>query len=387
MRMLQDRRDFVKMLCAGGVAMAAEGGEAGAEPKAEGTQDVWRQLAPIRAKYDLPALAGAAYYRGQTVATGVTGVRKYGDPTPVTIDDPFHLGSCTKSMTATLVAMLVQEQKLDWKAPLTTYFPEMKTTMAPALRKVTLAHLACHRSGMSGESWPKDLGFQALHDLPGSFREQRQIYAQHILKETPIAELGAKYIYSNRNYALLGIVAERVANEAWEALMTRRLFKPLGMQTAGFQAMGTPDKIDAPWQHRMDAGKRTPIAPGKYSDNPEVIGPAGTVHCSIKDWLKYASAHARGETGGSSLLSAESFKYLHTPQFGGDYAFGWILTQRDWGRGTVLTHGGSNNMNFATVWIAPRRDFAVVGATNQAGGGADTACDEAAAMMIGMFIK
>jgi len=368
--------------------MAAAGTEAAdAGQKAEGPQDVWRVLAPIRAKYDLPALAGAAYCRGRTVASGVTGVRKYGDPTPAGSDDQFHIGSDTKSMTATLVAMLAEEHKLDWKAPLTTYFPEMRSTMAPGLRKVTLAHLACQHSGITGESWPKDLGFQALHDLPGSYRAQRQVYAQHILQEEPIAPPGAKFIYSNRNFALLGIVAERIANEAWEELITRRLFKPLGMKSAGFQAMGTPDRIDQPWQHKMDGAKRIPIGPGKYSDNPEVIGPAGTVHCSITDWLKYAAAHARGETGGSALLPAETFQFLHTPQFGGEYAFGWFVTQRPWGGGTVLTHNGSNNQNYSVAWVAPRRDFAVVAATNQAGGGTEAACDQVAATLIGSFLK
>ncbi len=367
----------------GGVAIAA-GRNAEAE---EEVQDVRRLLAPIRAKFDLPALAAAVYHRGRTVASGVTGVRKYGDPTPALIDDQFHLGSDTKSMTATLAAMLVEEHKLDWKAPLTTYFPEMHSTMAAGLRKVTLAHLACQHSGITAESCPKDLGFKELHDLTGSFRAQRQVYAEHILKEEPVAELGTKYLYSNRNFALLGIVAERVANEEWEALITRKLFKPLGMKSAGFQAMGAPGTINQPWQHRMEGAKRVPIGPGKYSDNPEVIGPAGTVHCSVTDWLKYAAAHARGENGGSSLLTGETYRYLHKPQFGGEYAFGWIMAQRPWGGGTVLTHSGSNSMNYAVVWLAPLRDFAVVVATNQAGGGADVACDEVAAAMIGTFLK
>ena len=366
--------------------MAAACTEAGAALGAAGGQDVSGLLEPIRKKHDLPALAGAAYYKGGTVATGAVGVRKYGDPTPATIDDQFHLGSDTKSMTATLAAMLVEEHKLDWRAPLTTYFPEMRNSMAPALRNVTLAQLACHRSGITGESWPKDMGANQLHLLPGSFRDQRQVYAQHILQEEPIAEPGAKYIYSNRNFALLGIVAERVENEEWETLITRRLFKPLGMKSAGFRAMGTPGKIDQPWQHKIEAGKHVPIEPGRYRDNPEVIGPAGTVHCSVTDWLKYAAAHAHGEEGGSSLLKAETFKYLHTPQFGGEYAFGWIVTARPWGGGTVLTHAGSNTINYAVVWLAPRRDFAVVAATNQAGGGADVACDEVAAAMIGKFL-
>src|SRR5262245_25961425 len=67
-------------------------------------------LEAARAKYDLPAMA-AAVVVGERIATGAVGVRKYGDPTPVTRDDQFHLGSCTKSMTATLCGMLVEEGK------------------------------------------------------------------------------------------------------------------------------------------------------------------------------------------------------------------------------------------------------------------------------------
>jgi CubicO group peptidase (beta-lactamase class C family) len=68
--------------------------------------------------------------------------------------------------------------------------------------------------------------------------------------------------------------------------------------------------------------------------------------------------------------------------FGGQYALGWGTTRRDWGGGTVLTHTGSNTMNTAVVWMAPRRDFAVLVATNQAGDGADEAVDAAASALI-----
>jgi hypothetical protein len=156
---------------------------------------------------------------------------------------------------------------------------------------------------------------------------------------------------------------------------------------AGGVAMAAAGKIDQPWQHRLLGDKHIPVGPGKYSDNPEVIGPAGTVHCSITDWLKYAAAHVQGGAGGHRLLKAETYKVLHTPQFGGEYAFGWITTERPWGGGTVLMHNGSNTQNYAVVWLAPLRDFAVVAATNQGGGGADVACDEVAASMIGTFLK
>jgi hypothetical protein len=46
---------------------------------------------------------------------------------------------------------------------------------------------------------------------------------------------------------------------------------------------------------------------------------------------------------------------------------GWIVTERGWGGGRVLTHAGSNTMNHAVVWMAPRRNFAVLSATSLGG--------------------
>src|SRR2546421_8863271 len=48
-------------------------------------------------------------FRSRIIAQGAAGVRKRGTGQRITFDDRFHLGSCTKAMTATLVAMLVEE--------------------------------------------------------------------------------------------------------------------------------------------------------------------------------------------------------------------------------------------------------------------------------------
>jgi hypothetical protein len=48
----------------------------------------------------------------------------------------------------------------------------------------------------------------------------------------------------------------------------------------------------------------------------------------------------------------------------------------------VLTHAGSNNQNYAVVWMAPMHDFAVLAATNQGGERASEACDKVVSMLI-----
>jgi CubicO group peptidase (beta-lactamase class C family) len=152
------------------------------------------------------------------------------------------------------------------------------------------------------------------------------------------------------------------------------------MQSCGFGAMGSSGKIDQPWQHTLILFMHRKIEPGPQVDNPPVIGPAGTVHCSVVDWGKFVTAHLRGEKGEPGILKPETFKRLHTPASGGDYAFGWLVVDRPWAGGRALNHAGSNTMNYAVVWMAPAKDFAVLVMTNQ--GDTFNACDAAASALI-----
>lgn len=351
-------------------------------------RDLKPLLEPIRQKHDLPALAGAIVTSKGLQAVGVVGVRKYGTETPAEINDQFHLGSDTKAMTATLLATLVEEGKLSWNRTLEQIFPELAKDMNPAYRNVTVEQMLAHRAGFSNESWPQGKTFNDMYELPGPPREQRWAYVKMILREPPVNEPGKVFLYSNRSYAVAGVIAEKIANTPWEELMQKRIFAPLKMTTCGFGAMGTPGKIDEPWQHRVAGTRHQPIEPGPRSDNPPVIGPAGTVHCSVGDWAKFIQAHLRGERGEPGLLKPETIKHLHTSPYG-DYGFGWLLVQRPWADGLALNHAGSNTMNFAIVWIAPRKDFAVLVMTNQADQGDATfkACDEVAAALIQDFSK
>src|SRR4029079_6339969 len=96
---------------------------------------------------NLPAVAAAAMKDGKLLALGAEGVRKVGDPTPVNSTDKFHIGSCTKAMTATLAAMFVERGKLRWTDTLAEIFPERATKMHPDYRLVTMEMLLAHRAG------------------------------------------------------------------------------------------------------------------------------------------------------------------------------------------------------------------------------------------------
>jgi CubicO group peptidase (beta-lactamase class C family) len=353
-------------------------------------RDVSALLRPIREKHDVPGMVCAIVHGEHTAALGADGVRKRGTDVKVTVDDEFHLGSCTKSMTATLCAMLVEEKKLAWSTTIGEIFTDLAGSMHPDWRNVTLEQLLTHRAGV-----PSDLGTDGLWDKlwhhGGLPTAQRETLVEGVLKHPPVSPPGTKFLYSNAGFAIAGAMAERVARVPWEDLIRVRLFEPLHMASAGFGAPGTFGALDQPLGHGHD-GK--PMELGVSSDNPQAIAPAGTVHATIGDWAKYVALHLAGDRAAfdphekqrAHLLTPQSFARLHTPPSGAEptYAMGWSIAERDWAgaKKRVLTHNGSNNLWFCVTWIAPEKDFAVLVCCNQGGPKADKACDEASWALI-----
>jgi len=346
---------------------------------------VSQMLENIRVKHNFPALAAAVIVDGKIVVTNAVGFRKNGGTEKVTVDDKFHLGSVTKSMTATVAAMLVEQGKISWTTTIGEAFPELKSEMHPDYLGVTLEQLLSQRSGAPGDA-PADLWRQAWA-ATGTAAEQRLAFIKGILARKPEAKPGTKYIYSNQGYTIAGVMLEKATGKTWEDLLRSMLFEPLSMTTAGFGAPASVDKVDQPWGHKkkMLSG-REPVPPGPGADNPLAISPAGAVHCSMGDLAKYAAFHMAGERGKSQLLKAESFKKLHTAVADNDdYALGWMVLKRAWANGRALMHNGSNTMFYVVVWMAPEKNCAVIVASNVGVDEAFKGCDEVAGKLIDQY--
>ena len=341
----------------------------------EETDELTAKLEDIRKDHGLPALAAVAMRHGKLVANAAAGVRKLGAPDLVTIDDQWHLGSITKSMTATLAGMMVDEGKLNWHSTIAEVFPELEDAMHPAWRAVTLEQLLTHRSGAPPHP-PVDLWAEALKQK-GTPTEQRLALLRGTVCRPPEEPPGKKFLYSNEGYAIAGAMIERVSGRAWEDLLRERLFKPLEMKSAGFGAPASPGKPDQPWGHFGAIGELRPVTPGPLADNPPAIGPAAAVHATLADLARYANWHADWDRAEPRLLSQETFKRLHKRVPGQNYAMGWLVEERDWGGGDVLWHKGSNAMFYAVMWVAPEKDAVFVAATNAAHSEADDACNDA----------
>jgi hypothetical protein len=72
---------------------------------------------------------------------------------------------------------------------------------------------------------------------------------------------------------------------------------------------------------------------------------------------------------------------LHTPATNESYAGGWIVSEREWAGGRILTHNGSNTLWFCVVFLAPEQKRGVLAASNY-GLAAAQACDDALQSML-----
>ena len=343
------------------------------------------KIEAICAEHKVPALAVVVTKDGVICDRAAAGVRKWGDTAPVTTNDVFHIGSCTKSMTATLTAMFIEQGKLRWDTTIAEMFPEWKGKMDKQYETVTVEQLLHHRGGVPHA--PPSAAWKRAWEEIGTPMQQRREYLEAVLSAPPEAAPGTKMIYSNDGYVIVGALLEKISGQDFETLMTEKLFKPLHMDTAGFGSPGTKDKTDQPWGHTKNIFGTSPT----QTDNPPVHSPCGRVHCSLDDLARYAMFHLQRET--NSLLKPEVMAKLHASPDGvkikdvmDDYACGWVRMKRGWAGGPVLWHNGSNTMWYIVMWLAPEKNFCVIAATNIAGDDAEKACDDACVAMIDKWL-
>ncbi|MEQ8843467.1 MAG: serine hydrolase domain-containing protein [Phycisphaerales bacterium] len=340
-------------------------------------------LEAIRAQHGLPALAarGIAWdaETGQPITAFAeqVGLRAAGSESPVEATDLWHIGSCTKALTATLLATYVAQGRLRWDDTLGEVLPELVDLMSPPVTARTVADLVRHQAGMPANASPRLFGQLRVMDTA---KGRAEVVREALMTAGAVHETDEP-VYSNTGYVVAGAIAERLGGKPWEALLVERVLTPLGIAKSqyGFGAPPAGGDVTLPEQpvgHARVGDRWMPVPPGLLADNPAAYGPAGTLHLSLDAWAKFCVLHVRGEDLGEGQrdalgLSREDYAELHRAQKG--FAAGWMVAQRPWATGeteadsgTVLTHAGSNTMWFAVAWLAPEKDWVLLGATNAA---------------------
>lgn len=328
-------------------------------PRANADAAIRQVLDVARSRFPrVPTMAAVVVRDGRIIGQAVSGVRKAGDPTPATERDLFHLGTCTKAITATLIGVLIDEGTLRWDSTIMEVLGRDVPEIHASLASVTVDQLLHHRGGFLPRG-PKEV-WEKAQRAKGSDAEQRAAYVNDMLALQP-AKTPGEYQYSNVGYAVLGRMAEVAAGVPFEDLMQQKVLKPLGITTAVFGQPGDPRVVDQPWPH--SSGK--PI----FRDNPACLNPSARLAMSMEDWAKFAIFHL-GHQPTPPLLKPATFDALHTvpeslPADQMGYACGWFRPLRPWSNGRALHHVGGNALTYCAIWLFPRDDMGVLVATNE----------------------
>lgn len=303
------------------------------------------KIKTIQTNSQMPGLQVRVTENGKEILSFVNGVRAIEQQDIITASDKWHIGSCTKPMTAFLIGKLVDQKKLSWETPLKDILPK-NYTLHPTLQTITVSHLLTHSSGLSDITAPEKGALWAK--LFTNKPNMRERLVKGLLSMPAKFTPGSSEEYSNSGYVVLGWIVEQITKKSWEEVMKRDLFQKLSMQSCGF---GAP--TNAPLGHSVTNGKITSVAAGLQADNPPALGPAGTVHCNALDWSKFLALYLNNPV--QSLVSVSTLEKLKMNVSKESYfTFSTIARlERDWSKGPVFAMAGSNTLNYAYVAIAP----------------------------------
>ena len=232
----------------------------------------------------------------------------------------FRIASNTKTMTAALIVLLAQDGKLKFTDPVSAYVPDV-----PNGENITVAELLKMRSGLYG--YTADPALAAAMDAdPGKAWTTREVL-DIAFRHPPQFAPDASYEYSNTNYALLGLVAEKVGGRPLAQQFQERLFGPVGLTHTSLPA-ADDISMPAPYSHGyMYGGSFYALADDPYPADMQAAAQAGTLQPI--DYTNQNSSYA--SAAGGAISTAEDLvtwmKALVSGKvFNADYHQQWLTS-------------------------------------------------------------
>ena len=176
--------------------------------------------------------------RGAIVYTRAAGLRAVVPRSePMTRDTVFDMASLTKPVvTATAVMLLLEEGKLRLDDRVVRFLPELNNHGKDG---ITVEHLLRHRAGLVPDN---PLGDYA--DGPDAAWKR---IAEIGLNDPP----GARFVYSDVGYLILGKLVERISGKALDTFANERIFPVVGMTSAHFRPTGGKSAEGVPATDRI----------------------------------------------------------------------------------------------------------------------------------------
>ena len=300
------------------------------------------------AKDHIPGVAVGVIKDSRLVVARGYGIANLETGTPVTPDTVFRIGSMSKAFTAAAILMLAEKGKLSIEDPVSKWVDDTPK----GWKGVRLRHLLGHQSGIPEINDAK--GYDFRDDL-------RQGELLRLMAGRPVeSEPGARFAYSNSNYALLGWAVQKASGRSLKEFVEGEIFSPAAMAHTRYfrQDDVVPNRADAyRWigDHYENG----------WPERSAALDGSGAVLTTLGDWARWDAALDTGAPVSRAVQLQMGTAGTFDDGTRSKYGFGLYVDG-----GGVVHHTGST-YGFTSAFIRdPVNRLTVVVLRNSNGGSA-----------------
>ena len=268
-------------------------------------------ITEVMQDWNIPGLAFSMVQNDSLIFAQGFGVKELGKPQALDAHSLFQIGSVSKSFTATLIAMLVDENKISWDDSVKEHLPDFEMYDPWVSHNLLIKDIMIHRTGLPAQSGTY---------IPNMGYEQEDVYQMFRLIP-PASSVRTRYAYNNITFVIASKIIEKYMGKPWEVCVQERIFKPLGMNESALNERGfaTAKNVGTPHSYEyVDGAIVSKPLLGRDEQALHwltVIGPAGGVVSNVVDMTKWIRFHlSDGNFDNNLLLSKKNLDYLHTGQ-------------------------------------------------------------------------
>lgn len=281
---------------------------------------------------------------------------------PVTADTLFHIGSVSKTFTATAVMQLVEQGKVRLDAPLSRYVPEFSMLPRYKGNVITVRSVMDHHSGIPGDV------FNGLITNNQPDRKFRRWLLKALAKMRPERRVNTMSAYNNSGVVLLQNLVENVTGEKFDAYTAKHLFAPMGMPRSTYNDR-TPSDEDLTGNYMARSKDDVRSRPREYVNGWST----GSIVSSANEMANYLRMlNAEGHGVNSRVLKAKTLQQMLTEQTDlpldistARNGLAWFLFPDTW-MGFLYMHNGATIYNFTMLQALRDSDLAVFVSANTA---------------------
>ncbi|CAD6579656.1 MAG: hypothetical protein ASARMPREDX12_009328 [Alectoria sarmentosa] len=249
-------------------------------------------------------------------------------------DTLYYIASLTQSITASGIALLVNDGKLQWYKAISDLLPKFQH-QSPLIRNdTTIEDILSHRTGLEQKVslWMREYSWPQV---------TKSSFTKTAAYLEPVHQLRSEFLENNWTYGLIAQVVKKISGQVFSEFVGQNIFKPLKMERT-WLAGSRPFPFDVnnfaeAYMYNGDSPYRVHKPPVETSSEHEAtVG----VKSSVNDLIRYYAAllHATKEENRSSgthersppLSRARELLRPHTPMrrllpsFGKtEYTLGW----------------------------------------------------------------